>query len=257
MIKNRIPIVLQTFNRVEYTIQVISSIYTHILYPHSIIVIDNCSTDGTVDYLNFCKQHGFIDFLVLNNENKGIAEPKNQGLEIVKSEFETKYMIFSDNDIVPPFIREKGCTLEHIVTIMDNNLNIGMCGVDLDRANSPANQEWWWRLRQHPITIPEFAEISIGFWFSVFRYDDVKDFKFKCDSNYGKVDESIRNYLGLVKKKRIGILKGVFNGKETIPKVGLHLGWTEDSSKYPQYIAMKKQERFKSEQAWKQQGRQW
>ena len=255
-----IPIIIQTFNRVEYTIQVISSIYTHILYPHRVIVIDNCSTDGTVDYLNFCKQHNFIDHLVLNNENKGIAEPKNQGLEIVKKLAETqeiKYVCITDNDIVPPFIREKGCALEHIVNMMDNNQDVGMCGVDLDRANSPTNQEWWWRLRQHLQSNPEFAVISIGFWFSVFRYDDIKDFKFKCDSNYGKVDESVRNYLGLVKKEKVGILKGVFNGKETISKVGLHLGWREDLEKFPQYVAMKKAERFKSEQAWKAQNRQW
>ena len=140
-----VPIILQTFNRVNYTCQVLSAIKNHILYPHYTIVIDNASTDGTIDYLNFAKEHGMIDELVLNTENKGIAEPKNQGLEIVKKIAEIqeiKYVCISDNDIVPPLMREDGCVLEHIVRLMDKNLFIGMCGVDLDRQNAPTNQEW-------------------------------------------------------------------------------------------------------------------
>jgi glycosyltransferase involved in cell wall biosynthesis len=257
-----VPIIMQTHNRAEYTANTIMGIHNNILYPKHLIVIDNGSTDCTPDFLLFAKAQGFIDELILNPENKGIAEPKNQGLELVKKLSEKqqiKYVCITDNDIVPPFIRDKGCALEHIVKLMDTNSNVGMCGVDLMRDNAPTNQEWWWRLRQHPNTIPEFAEISIGFWFSVIRYEYFKDFSFKSGSQYGRVDESIRNYITLVKKAKVGLLKGYYDSvkKETISRCGIHLGWTEDQSKYPQYVMFKKQERAKAEKEWKDNNRKW
>jgi hypothetical protein len=225
-------------------------------------VIDNGSADPGPKLLQLLKEQGFINELILNSENKGIAEPKNQGLEVVKKMAESqeiKYVVITDNDIIPPFIREKGCVLEHIVQLMDNNPHIGMCGVDLSRENAPPNQEWWWRLRQHPANVPEFAEISIGFWFAVIRFEYFKDFRFNAPSLYGRVDESIRNYITVEKKAKIGLFKGVHDPvkKETVPKLGVHLGWVEDFNKYPEYVLFKKQERFKAEQSWKETNRKW
>jgi len=257
-----VPIVLQTYNRVEYSMQVIPSLYTHILYPHYVVVVDNGSTDGTVEYLKFAQQQGLIKEIVFNNENKGISEAKNQGLEVVSrisKEDNIEFICITDNDIIPPFIREKGCVLQHIVDLMTKNQVIGMCGVDLSRENAPVNQEWWWRLRQHYGSIPEFAEISIGFWFAVIRYSFFKDFRFVGESIYGRADESIRNFITLQKKSKIGLLKGVYDEKrkETVPKLGVHLGWIEDCLLYPDYVNFKKQERAKAEVAWKEKNRKW
>lgn len=257
-----VPIIILTHNRISYTMQVISAIKNYILYPHILIVIDNGSSDGTRAYLESMKLLGYIDHVILNDTNLGIAEPKNQGLEIVAKMAQTqeiKYVVITDNDIVPPFIRTNGCALEHIVKIMDNNPQIGMCGVDLSRENAPANQEWWWRLRQHPPLIPEFTEIAIGFWFAVVRYDFFKEFKFVGESLYGRVDESLRNFCGVVKRQKVGLLKGVYDlaRKETIPHVGTHLGWREDLEKFPDYVCFKKRERYKAELIWKETNRKW
>lgn len=262
-----VPIVMQTFNRLEYTMNVISSFKNNILYPYYLIVVDNGSTDGTVEYLKLMEKLGFVHHLILNNENKGIAEPKNQGIEVVHELISNganiKYVCITDNDIVPPFIRDNGCVLENIVKVMDKNSWIGMCGVDLTPDNSPDFQEWWWRLRQHQMQEPVFAEIAIGFWFSVTRIEYLREFKFTGESLYGRVDESYRNWLTNVKKVRIGLLKGTsLKGRkgehiETTPKVGIHLGWTEDRVKYPDYVNMKKLERGKAEVAWEEKGKQW
>ena len=253
-----IPIILQTYNRVSYTMQVISAIQNHLLYPYYLIVIDNASTDGTVEYLQFLKKQNIIQELILNSSNLGISEPKNQGLDIVKKLENIKYVCITDNDIVVPFIRP-ACVLTKIVEMMDLHPEVGMCGIDLDRANAPANQEWWWRLRQHPSTNPTFAEISIGFWFSVIRYEHIKDFRFNSSSLYGRADESCRNFLGLEKKSKIGLLKGVYDPvkKETISKVGTHLGWTEDLQSRPDYVNFKKAERYKAEKEWQEKNRKW
>lgn len=256
-----VPIVLQTYNRLSYTMQVISSFKNHLIYPYYLIVIDNASSDGTRVYLDLMKSQGYIDYLILNDTNLGIATPKNQGLEVIKELAKTqeiKYICVTDNDIVFPFVRDNGkCALGKIVQLMDNQPHIGMCGVDLNPDNAPASQAWWWRLRQHPTNIPEFTEISIGFWGAVIRYEFFNDFSFDCKSLYGKCDESCRNYIYSVKKQKIGLWKGVFNGKDTVQKLGQHLGWNEDATMYPDYVAFKKQERFKAEQIWKAENKKW
>ena len=142
---------------------------------------------------------------------------------------------------------------------MEDNPQIGMCGIDLTRDNAPDNQEWWWRLRQHPSHSPTFAEIAIGFWFAVTRYEYLKEFKFDSESLYGMVDESYRNWLTSVKKAKIGLLKGIRDEskKETIPRVGIHLGWTEDIQIRYDYVLMKKQERYVAEKAWQEKKRKW
>lgn len=262
-----IPIILQTYNRISYTMQVIASIHNHILHQYSLIVIDNASTDGTVEYLQLMKKLNIIQHLILNTENLGIAEPKNQGLDIVRELSKTqeiKYVCLTDNDIVVPFIRDNNeCVLEKIVQMMDSHTEVGMCGVDLTKDNAPPYQDWWWKLRQHSQSNPTFAEISIGFWFSVIRFDYFKDFRFTGESLYGRTDESIRNYITSVKKSKIGLLKGISlkdqkgNHKETIPKVGVHLGWVEDFKKFPEYVNFKKLERCKAEAAWKEKNRKW
>jgi len=260
-----VPIILQTYNRCSYSIEVISALHNHLEFPHKIIAIDNASTDGTIEYLQLMLKLGFIHHLILNNENKGIAEPKNQGLEVVKEWSKTeqiKYVSFCDNDIVIPFIRKGGCVLTQIIRMMDKNQNLGMVGVDLNADNAPNNQGYWWKLRQHPVDIPQFAEIVIGFWFAVIRYEYFQDFKFDGASKYGKVDESIRNWITLNKKAKIGLIKGIEifeNGKykETESRTGVHLGWTEDFEKHAEYVNFKKQERYKAEQEWKKDGRKW
>lgn len=58
---------------------------------HEIVVVDNASTDGTVDYL---KEKGL--FYLANKENLGVAKAWNQGIKASKGE----YVCIINNDIV-------------------------------------------------------------------------------------------------------------------------------------------------------------
>jgi len=264
---NIIPIIMQTYNRISYTMEVISSFHNHLFYPFELIVIDNGSTDGTQEYLKLMKDIGHVHHLVLNGENKGIAKPKQQGIEIAKEiakKKDVKYVVITDNDIVVPFIRDNNaCVLTKMVQIMDGHPEIGMMGIDLNRDNAPNYQEWWWRLRQHPLDNPEFAEIAIGFWFSITRLEYFNEYSFETahTSLYGRVDESYRNFCYQEKHKKIGLLKGVSmkdrKGKhvETVPKVGIHLGWSEDLGN--EYSNFKKLERDKANKIWADTGKKW
>ena len=50
-----VAVVMQTFNRIEYTMEVIAAFRNHLLHPYRLIVVDNGSTDGTVEYLRRMK----------------------------------------------------------------------------------------------------------------------------------------------------------------------------------------------------------
>ena len=76
-------IVILTHNKIEYTRQCIESIREHTIpEAREIIVVDNLSTDGTVEWLN-----GQKDIVrILNDENAGFPRGCNQGIRAAKGD---------------------------------------------------------------------------------------------------------------------------------------------------------------------------
>jgi len=84
-----------------------------------IIVVDNASTDGTVDAV----KRDFPEVVtVTNSENRGFAAANNQGIEKSRGE----YILFLNPDtIVHPN------SLDVLVNLMDDNKDAGACGPKL------------------------------------------------------------------------------------------------------------------------------
>lgn len=84
-----------------------------------IIVVDNASSDGTVDYI----KHNFPRVTTIaNKENRGFAAANNQGIERSKGE----YILFLNPDtIVHPN------SLDALVKFMEHNEQVGACGPKL------------------------------------------------------------------------------------------------------------------------------
>lgn len=87
-----IPVLYTTFNRLNYTKQTLPILLEN---TKNIIVIDNGSTDGTVDYL---KSLSGVE-LVLKKENTGISGAMNTFFDMTK---DAKYVAKVDNDTVVP-----------------------------------------------------------------------------------------------------------------------------------------------------------
>lgn len=88
-------------------------------YSFEIIVVDNASTDGTIDVIK--KDFSKVTVLA-NNENRGFAAANNQGIEISKGE----YILFLNPDtIVHPY------SLDNLINFLDNNDDVGACGPKL------------------------------------------------------------------------------------------------------------------------------
>lgn len=95
VVKHREPIttiLILTFNGWEYTKQCIDSIKKKTQEPYRILVIDNGSTDGTVEELRKDKTLFHIE----NSHNLGFSKGFNVGLMVV----ETPYFVLSNSDVV-------------------------------------------------------------------------------------------------------------------------------------------------------------
>ncbi len=87
----KLSIITLTYNKLSYTKKFIKSLYKY-TNDFELIIIDNGSTDGTIEYLN--ELNGIK--LILNKKNHGYSKGNNQGLEIAEGD----YIGFLNNDIL-------------------------------------------------------------------------------------------------------------------------------------------------------------
>lgn len=113
--KELTSIIVIALNGLDYTKRCIESIRKYTNLPYELIVVDNGSTDGTLEYL---KQQKDIK-LIANTENVGAPFARNQGLKVAKGE----YIMFFDNDIVAT-----KNWLDILVDHAKNNPDIGLIG---------------------------------------------------------------------------------------------------------------------------------
>ncbi len=87
----KLSIITLTYNHLDYTKKFIESLYKY-TKDFELIIVDNGSTDGTVEYL---KSLNGIK-LILNGENLGFSKGNNQGISIAEGE----YIGFLNNDVL-------------------------------------------------------------------------------------------------------------------------------------------------------------
>lgn len=87
----KLSIITLTYNNLKYTKKFIESLYKYTT-NFELIIVDNGSTDGTVEYLKTLKNIK----LILNKENQGFSKGNNQGIAIAEGE----YIGFLNNDIL-------------------------------------------------------------------------------------------------------------------------------------------------------------
>lgn len=87
----KLSIITLTYNKLNYTKKFIESLYRY-TKDFELIIIDNGSTDGTIEYLKTLPNIKTI----FNSENLGFSKGNNQGIEIAQGE----YIGFLNNDIL-------------------------------------------------------------------------------------------------------------------------------------------------------------
>ncbi|TMV50788.1 glycosyltransferase family 2 protein [Paenibacillus mesophilus] len=112
-----LSIVIVNYNTKELTLTCLQSLYqSKTTYKYEIILIDNCSVDGSV-------QSAFELYprvnLILNAENVGFSKANNQGIDIAKGRF---ILLLNSDTVVEPD------TLEAMLRFMDDHPEVGASG---------------------------------------------------------------------------------------------------------------------------------
>lgn len=91
-----IVISILTFNKIECTKECLNSLFASPKFPsHKIVVSDNGSTDGTIEYLESLKEI----HLVKNSENLGFSKAHNKIMKM----YSDSDIVLMNNDIKVPF----------------------------------------------------------------------------------------------------------------------------------------------------------
>lgn len=116
----KVSYIIITWNGLDYLCQLLDSMSRQMTRADvEVIITDNHSTDGTIEYLrdNYPAVH-----LICQTENKGVAYARNQALRQARGQ----YLFILDNDI--QITDEAVTTMEQY---MDAHPEVGMCGCKL------------------------------------------------------------------------------------------------------------------------------
>lgn len=130
-----VTIIISSYNRKNLLKKTIELINKRTFYPYRIIVVDNNSTDGSVDYLKTAKVYGKIFDALLLDENLGQSRALNKVFALVeKWENELRrpsndFIVTTNEDIFVPDLGME-CWLTRMIDILERNEPEygGICG---------------------------------------------------------------------------------------------------------------------------------
>ncbi|MCK5096853.1 MAG: glycosyltransferase [Desulfobacteraceae bacterium] len=130
-----VSVVIPTYNRKDIISRAIESVRNQTYKNYEIIIVDDGSTDGTVDYI---KNHYNNKIHCISQENQGASSARNKGI----SEAKGKYIAFLDSD--DEWVDSKLTTQ---VAFLEENPEIALlCGRtyrsdNIKKVNSPLAQK--------------------------------------------------------------------------------------------------------------------
>jgi O-antigen biosynthesis protein len=138
---DKVVVMMVTYNRLELTKQTIDALLPSTKYPFDLVIVDNGSKDGTVEYL----QQLSIPNLHLNLlvENKGIAVGRNIALKMA-DDLKAVYYCTIDNDVKLP-----QNWLEDCLGIIKANKNYSI-GVNFEPSPYPLVTKNGWTFQHKP-----------------------------------------------------------------------------------------------------------
>ena len=114
-----LSVIIVSYNTADFLGRCLSSVTSQSGVTSEVIVVDNCSQDGSPDFLR--KKFPWVK-LIANDRNLGFSQANNQALKICKGRY--VYYLNPDTEVQPNAFREK-------VDFMDSHPNVGLAGTRL------------------------------------------------------------------------------------------------------------------------------
>ena len=204
-----------TFGRLNLTKLTLESLYKTVGRKFNLVIVDNGSADGTVEFL---KSFDNIK-LILNAENKGIAIGRNQAL-LEADKLKTDYFCTIDNDVQLP-----DGWLEEGIKILEANKGYGAIGVNFEPKPYPL-------VTHNGCTFQDKPAGNLGTALMLFRkqlHQMIGFFNTEYSRYYG-IEDSDFGMRARVAGFKLGYIE----------KMGIHLG--EDGNEVSEYRKFKTKE---------------
>ena len=128
-------VVVVTYNRIEHLKKTIYLYTAQSVKPVRIVVVDNCSTDGTNEFLKEWEKQdeGVIKEVISLNTNTGGSGGFHAGLERIQKYYDIDWIWVADDDAYPDtdaFLNAKSFIEKNETLISDCSAICGVCGCD-------------------------------------------------------------------------------------------------------------------------------
>ncbi|MGP3561699.1 glycosyltransferase family 2 protein [Geobacillus sp. BK01] len=126
---NELAVIICNWNKKDYVLKCIESVKKSTFKDYDLFVVDNASTDGSVEAIK--QKFGNSVNLIINKENKGGSGGFNRGIkEALKYNY--RYIQLLDNDVI---VDEKA--IEELYNYMENNPNTAVVGSKIYVLDEP------------------------------------------------------------------------------------------------------------------------
>ncbi len=129
-----LDILIVNWNTRDLLAQTLSCVEATVCTPHTCWVVDNGSTDGSVEHLR--EQFPWVQ-IIANSDNLGFAAANNQAIIQVRGRY--ALLLNSDTEVQPGAI-------DRLIRYMDSNPEVGACGPKLlnaDRSLQPSARNFY------------------------------------------------------------------------------------------------------------------
>lgn len=127
-----VSVIVPSYNGEGYIAETLKSIDEQTYNPLEIIVVDDCSTDGTISEIKSIDIGRSIN-LIRHSQNEGIASTRNTGVEAATGEY---LSILDQDDLWKP---QK---LEKQINIMESDSDIGICFTNITHVDEDGLVLW-------------------------------------------------------------------------------------------------------------------